>query len=303
MTDIEAQSAVVLRPIRGLLYTLVPLFVLLAATLLACVLAYFLVSTWGDELSFRSVLKKATQLFLVLSICPAMHVLKLSKVDLGFSPKSLFFKQLLQGAGLGLITLMPVFVTLYLLDVNAIDKTQPWTLSWLSKKLIVELLLALLISFFEEPLFRGVLLIGLCRKLPVNTAIVISAVYYAGLHFLDSKTQIPAQDLNLFSGFYLLGAAFVNLLNPEILSAFLALFTVGVFLGLLRTQVKASLGLCIGCHACWVWQIKLSKTLFNINPNSDYLFLTNGHEGVIGPLVTIWLALAIAGYFLYRRLH
>jgi uncharacterized protein len=303
MTDVEGQRTVELRPIRGLLYALVPLLVLLAATFLACILAYFLVTIWGDGLSFKSVLKKSTQLFLVLSIFPAMRFLKLSKYDLGFAAKQQFFKQLFQGVGLGFISLVPVFVTLYLLDVNVIDKTQPWTLPWLSQKLIVELLLALLISLFEEPLFRGVLLIGLSRKLPISAAIVISTFYYAGLHFLDSKTAIPSQDLNLFSGFYLLGAAFVNLLNPEILSAFLALFTVGVFLSLLRTQVKASLGLCIGCHACWVWQIKLSKTLFNINPNSDYLYLVNGHEGVLGPLVTMWLALAIAGYFLYRRLN
>jgi uncharacterized protein len=122
------------------------------------------------------------------------------------------------------------------------------------------------------------------------------------LHFLDNKTSIPSQELNLFSGFYLLGAAFVNLLNPEILSAFLALFMVGVFLGILRSQVNASLGVCIGCHACWVWLIKLSKALFDSNPNSDYLFLINGHEGVIGPLVTVWLGLAIAGYFIHQRI-
>jgi uncharacterized protein len=107
----------------------------------------------------------------------------------------------------------------------------------------------------------------------------------------------------MFSGFKLLGEAFAHLLNPEILSAFFALFAVGVFLGLLRTQVKASLGLCIGCHACWVWQIKLSKDLFNINPSSDYLYLVSSYDGVIGPLVTTWLALAIAGYFFYKRLH
>jgi len=285
-----------------LTYAFVPLLVLLVATFLACILAYLMVTLWPDGPSFRTVIKKSSQLFLVLSIFPAMHYLKLNNYDLGFAPKPLFFKQLLLGAGLGFITLAPVFAALYLLDVTVIDKTQPWTWPWLSKKLIVELLLAVLISLFEEPLFRGVLFAGLSRKLSVGAAIFISAFYYAGLHFLDNKTTIPSQELNLFSGFYLLGAAFVNLLNPEILSAFLALFMVGVFLGVLRTQVNASLGVCIGCHACWVWLIKLSKTLFDSNPNSDYLFLINGHEGVIGPLVTVWLGLAIAGYFIRQRI-
>jgi uncharacterized protein len=285
------------------IYALVPLFVLLTATFLACILAYFLMLIWDDALSFRTIIRKSTQVFLVLSIFPAMHYLKLNKFDLGFSPKPLFFKQIWQGVGLGFVTLMPVFIVLYLFGVNIIDESQPWTLFWISKKLVIELLLALLISLFEEPVFRGILLTGLSRKLSVWSAIIISAFYYAILHFLDSKTQIPAQKINLFSGFKLLGEAFVHLLNPEILSAFFALFAVGVFLGVLRTQVKASLGLCIGCHACWVWQIKLSKSLFNINPNSDYLYLVSSYDGVVGPLVTTWLTLAIVGYFMYQRFN
>ncbi|MEQ1486471.1 MAG: CPBP family intramembrane glutamic endopeptidase [Methyloglobulus sp.] len=288
---------------RRCAYVLAPLMVLLFATFLACILAYFLVLIWDDALSFRTIIRKSTQLFLVLSIFPAMHYLKLNKFDLGFSARPRFIKQVLQGVGLGFITLMPVFIVLYLLGVNIIDDSQPWTLFWISKKLVIELLLALLISLFEEPVFRGILLTGLSKKMSVWTAIIISAFYYAILHFLDSKTQIPAQEINLFSGFKLLGEAFTHLLNPEILSAFFALFAVGVFLGVLRTQVKASLGLCIGCHACWVWQIKLSKSLFNINPSSDYLYLVSNYDGVVGPLVTTWLTLAIVGYFMYQRLN
>jgi uncharacterized protein len=282
------------------LYALVPLLVLLAATFLACILAFILVSLWND-LSFRFIVKKSSQLFLVLSIFPAMHYLKLNKFDLGFSPKPIFLKQLWQGVGLGFITLMPVFIILYLLDVNVIDKSKSWTLLWVSKKLGIELLLALLISLFEEPVFRGILLAGLSKKLAVRSAIFISAFYYASLHFMDSKIQIPVQNITIFSGFNLLSDAFAHLLNPEILSAFFALFAVGVFLGILRTQVKASLGLCIGCHACWVWQIKLSKDLFNINPSSDYLYLVSSYDGVIGPLVTMWLILAMVVYYFYRR--
>jgi uncharacterized protein len=285
-----------------LLYAFVPLLVLMAATFLACILAYFLMQIWGDDLSFRTLIRKSTQLLLVLSIFPAMHYLNLSKGDLGFSAKPLFIKQLFQGAGLGFITLLPVFIAIYLFGVNVIDESKQWTFFWLGKKLVVELLLALLISLFEEPVFRGILLAGLNKKLPVCATILVSAFYYAILHFLDSKTQLPAQNLDLLSGFRLLGEAFTHLFNPEILSAFFALFAVGVFLGIVRTQVKASLGLCIGCHACWVWQIKLSKDLFNINPNSEYLYLVSSYDGVIGPLVTTWLVLAMLGYFLYKRL-
>ena len=82
------------------------------------------------------------------------------------------------------------------------------------------------------------MLAGLNKKLPVFATILVSAFYYAILHFLDSKTQIAAQNLDLFSGFRLLGEAFTHLLNPEILSAFFALFAVGVFLGLVGLRLK-----------------------------------------------------------------
>ncbi len=287
--------------ILSFLYALIPLLVLMVATFLACILAYSLVSAAGDAVSFRTIIKKASQVFLVLSIFPAMRYLGLTKLDLGFAARARFIKQIFQGVGLGFITLMPVFLALYLLGVNVVDETQPWTAFWVSKKLVIELLLALLISFFEEPVFRGLLISGLSRKMSITAAILISAFYYAILHFLNSPIEIPAAEINLFSGFMLLGDAFNHLLNPEILSAFLALFAVGVFLGIIRTQLKASLGLCIGCHACWVWQIKLSKSLFNINPDSDCLYLVSSYDGVIGPLVTVWLILAMGGYFVYKR--
>jgi uncharacterized protein len=291
--------------VKRYLYALVPLLVLLLAISLACIVSYFIVQGLDADVPLRKIIRKSTQVFLLLSIIPAMFYLKLSKQELGFAEKPLFFKQLRLGFALGFITLMPVFIILYLLDIQVLDLSQPWTWSWLVKKLLMELLLALLVSLFEEPIFRGILLAGLSRKLPVMATIFISAFYYAILHFLDSKTPIPKQDLDIFSGFHLLGEAFVNLLNPEILSAFSSLFMVGIFLGLLRTRVPASLGLCIGCHTCWVWQIKLDKTLLNTDYHANYSYLVshyNGaNDGIIGLLVTLWLGVAIAVYLLYQK--
>jgi membrane protease YdiL (CAAX protease family) len=232
-----------------------------------------------------------------------MVYLKINKKELGLAPRSVFLKQLLQGFGLGFITLMPVFIVLYMLRINVLDEKQLWTAGLLARYMVINLLIALLISLIEESLFRGIMLTSLSKKLPVMAAIIISSTYYAALHFFSSKTDIPVQDIRLFSGFKLLGEAFGNLMNPEILSAFFALLMVGIFLGVLRTQVKVSLGLCIGCHTCWVWQIKMSKKLFNTDFSSDYLYLVSSYDGVIGPLVTGWLMLAIAGYFVYQRIN
>lgn len=288
---------------KSIFYALIPLMVLLATASLASLAGYFIMLGIGDQLPLRKVITKTTQLFLVLSIFPAMAWLKISKEELGFAARSVFLKQLWQGFGLGLLTLLPVFVVLYALGVNVLDEGQHWTAGLIAKKTALSLLLALIISLIEEPIFRGILLVGLKKKLPVIAAIVISSLYYAALHFLNSKTDVPHQAVHLFSGFPLMLEAFTNLLNPEISSAFFALLLVGIFLAILRTQVKASLGLCIGCHTCWVWQIKMSKTLFNADLNSDYGYLVSSYDGVIGPLVTGWLGCAVIGYCIYKNVN
>lgn len=287
--------------IKKIVYSLVPLLVLLTAGSLACIAGYFIFQGVNGQLPLSKIITKATQLFLVLSIFPAMAYLKFNKHDLGFAEQGVFIKQILSGFGLGFITLMPVFIALYILGINVVDQSEPWTVGFIVKKTTLSLLLALLIAVFEESVFRGVLLAGLKKNMPVIAAVLISSAYYAALHFLNSKTEIPFEQVRLSSGFALLGEAFANLLNPEILSAFIALLVVGIFLGTLRAQVKESLGLCIGCHTCWVWQIKMSKTLFNTDHGSEYIYLVSSYDGIVGPLVTGWLSLAIIGYFVYKK--
>ena len=286
---------------KYLICSIVPLLVLLTAASMACLLGYLIALGLDDQSMLRKLIIRLTQIFLLLSIFPAMAYLNFNKEDLGFSARPVFLKQLQQGFGLGLLTLLPVFIILYALGIDVIDELQQWTIGFLAKKTVFSLLLALLIGAVEESVFRGMLLAGLKNKLPTIAAILISSAYFAALHFLDSKTEIPAQEFNIFSGFILLGNAFVNVLNPHNLSAFISLLIVGIFLAVLRTQVKESLGLCIGCHAGWVWQIKMNGSLFNTDFSSEYLYLVSSYNNVVGPLVTGWLGLAIIGYFAYKK--
>ena len=288
---------------RYFVNSIMPLLVLLAATSTACLLGYLIALGLDDHSLLRKLITRITQLLLLLSIFPTMAYLKLNKNDLGFSARSVFLKQIPLGFGLGLLTLMPVFIALYLLGINIIDEAQPWTVGLAAKKMFLSLLLGLLIATVEESIFRGMLMAGLKKHLPVIAAILISSAYFAALHFLDSKSQISQQQFNVFSGFILLGDAFTNVANPKNGSAFLSLLMVGIFLAVLRTQVKESLGLCIGCHAGWVWQIKMSGSVFNTNFGSEYLYLVSSYNNVVGPLVTAWLSLAIIGYFVYKKIR
>lgn len=289
--------------VRCVFYALVPLLVLGAAIAVSCVLAFFIMKGVGDVIPFQKMISKSTQLLLILSIFPAMKLLNIDKQQLGFAARPVFFKQLLQGLGLGLLTLLPIFIVLWAVKINVFDATKVWTLGSVLAKLGYTLFLALLISLIEEPLFRGILLTGLRKKMPLALAIVVSAVYYSALHFLDNNVAISAQDVHFFTGFKLLKGAFLNVFNPMMFSSFISLMVVGIFLGIVRTQVKTSLGVCIGCHASWVWQIKMSKSLFNTNLWSDYIYLVGSYDAIVGPLVTGWLLLEIIRYFVYQRIN
>lgn len=283
-------------------YALIPLLVLLIVTASASVLGYLI--AWGldNPSALRKLIIRSTQVLLLLSIFPVMHLLKLTKEDLGFAEKKVFFKQILQGFGLGILTLLPMFIVLYLFGVNVFDDSQVWSLGLVVKKIAIALLLASLIGVVEELVFRGMLLAGLRRGIPAIAAVLLSSTYYAALHFLDTDSTVSAEAFNILTGFQLLAEAYVNVFDPENATPFFALFMVGVFLGVIRTQLKHSLAICIGCHAGWVWQIKMSKSLFNTNPNSEYLAIFEGHSGgVIGPLATYWLAALLLSYFAYKK--
>lgn len=277
-----------------------PLAVLLAAALLGCVVGYFVWLGFGDQFPLHKIISKIGKIFLVLSIFPLMASLRLNAGDLGFADKHTMLRQFVYGLGLGILTLLPVFIVLYFAGVHVIDESRSWSFSWVMQKMTVGFLLALLISLAEEPIFRGILFVGLKQRMPVIAAVLISSFYYGILHFLNSHSRFANEDVTFLSGFILLKEALLNLLNPEILPAFWALLMVGVFLGVVRSKVPQSLALCIGCHTAWVWQIKLNKSLFNLDPQSANLYLVSSYDGVVGPLVTVWMLLVVAGFIGYR---
>ncbi|MGZ4979720.1 MAG: CPBP family intramembrane glutamate endopeptidase, partial [Methylobacter sp.] len=58
--------------IKKTIYSIVPLLVLLSAISLACIVGYFIFQAIDGRLPLSKIITKATQLFLVLSIFPAM---------------------------------------------------------------------------------------------------------------------------------------------------------------------------------------------------------------------------------------
>lgn len=288
--------------LKSLIVLLTPLLVLLAVVAIACILGYGFVQSQLVSWPLHKIISKTTLVLLLLGLWPLKRWLSMSWRDIGYTSPWQFFRQIGQGMALGVMTLLPVLLMLYALDVQVFDEQRQWSTSKLAGKIGLGLFFAVLIGFAEETLFRGLLLTSFNRYLSVTVAVSASSAYYALLHFLKSKSTVSNQEATLADGFRLMAEAFANWLNPDILSALIALWVVGLFLAMLRRHFVNGLGWCIGCHAAWVWQIKTCKELFNLNPQSSYHYLVSSYDGVIGPLVTGWLSLALLVFvFLKRR--
>ncbi len=286
---------------RSIFCVFVPFLILLAITSSACVLSYIIALSFNDPTILRKLMIRLSQIMLLLSIFPVSKWLALNKEMLGYAPFKKMFKQFWRGFGLSLLILLPVFFTLNGLGVHSIDMTKAWTLGWVAKKIGIAFGLALLIGLVEESVFRGLLLTSLRKYLPAFSAVLISAIYYAGLHFLDSKSPVSEETLSLIGSFQLLGEAYHNVFAMQDVTAFLALSTVGLFLGVLRMRGEMNLALCIGCHTGWVTQIRLCKSMFSMDLTSPYSFLVSNYDGVIGLLVAGWLLFVLISYWLFTK--
>lgn len=287
--------------LKNIFLSSLPFFILVLFSVLGCLFGYWIFIGLDGSLTLSKTISKITQLMLILSIYPIMRWLNLSTANMGLVPFKAFLQQILAGIALGVVTLLPVLLLSYFLGITVLDESRNWSLDSLLMSLIFALLLGVLISLLEEPMFRGILIAAYVRRIGVTATIFVSAFYYAILHFIKAKTTISIEQASLTDSFKLLLEAFQQLLNPEHLGAFWALLMVGIFLAIMRTRMQLSLAWCIGCHAAWVWQIKMAHKITSVNESSDLLFLVSPYDGVIGPMVAIWLSLAIGVYFIYER--
>ncbi len=285
--------------INKILFSLAPLGVLFICIAVACVLGFMVLMAFGDVLSIERIVNKGTQIFLVLSLLPFRKQLGLEWGELGFNGKTLFYRQLLLGLLIGLLILGPIIIMLYGLDIRFLKPDKVWTFATILKTCAGSLVAAVAISLLEEPVFRGLLLTSLQRKLGILAAILISSFYYAGLHFLKTDLDVPYEQLHWYSPFQLVGDALLNPFQWKQLPAFVALYMVGIFLGTARLCAGLGMGFCIGCHAGWVFLIKITKYMSNVDVDNPYFFLVSHYDGVIGPFVAVWLALAL---FIYWKL-
>lgn len=257
---------------------------------------------------FHRYLSRSLQVSAIILLWPLLRSLRVRSLsEFGIMPNPRPWRDLGAGVAAGafcMALLLPVLIL-----TGAFAPHAMW-LSELLRALPRVLATALVVGVMEEFLFRGVLL-GFLRQVTIApVAIVLSAVIFAAVHFLNLPPGSPS-DLppRWWSGLAVLSAIGGALPPLPVLSlAFLTLFSAGIILGWLTVRT-GSLHAAIGLHAVWILgqQLFNKAAAFHVVPPGDFLPFIGPSQcsgmvpvGIV-PLAALLLAGFLTAVLLRRR--
>ena len=191
-------------------------------------------------------------------------------------------------------------ICLILLDIRSINKPLPELHEGLVLIALVGIS-AILTAVIEETLFRG----GLYSALAVGTghggAIFLSALIFAGAHFLDPAYRPPAPEVEWSSGFSVLSYGFKGFSGEAWWDSFLALWVAGLLLAIIRWRT-GSISLAIGIHTGWIVAIRVTKKLTTDQEDPQFSLWVGEYDGVIGYGTALWFTLcAVTTWWVLKR--
>lgn len=261
---------------------------------------YALAHDLGADWPFHRVANRLAMLLLLIGLVWLLRRLGLAnRRDLGYAPEPRRFVALaLKALAVGVISMLPIIGLLLALGLRvpkeALGAGEAVQIA------LGGLLSAVLVALIEETFFRGAMHSAIRRENGARIAIVCTALVYASLHFLN-RVRIPHEQVDWGSGFELMSRTFSAFAQPAaIADSFLALFAVGVLLGLARERF-GHIAVCAGLHAGWVWVIAITRELTARDPQADWSFLVGAYDGVIGWLVLGWTLLLLLAFRLIER--
>ena len=215
----------------------------------------------------------------------------------GFAlPAGTFWKQLGVGLVAGALIILPLLITLQVLEVRIADARVALTPTFVAQVIAKGLLSGIAVSLIEEVFFRGLLFTAVERESGRTTAIVLPSLLYAAVHFLGGRLRVPDEQLDWTSGFQVLERMFIAYADPLVIAdSFLALFAVGILLALVRVRTGA-VAACIGLHAAWVCALYYFDVTTQYNPDSGASWMVGTYDNVVGWATVGWMLAMAAVY-------
>jgi uncharacterized protein len=269
---------------------------ILGTLLLAALLAWpvwQLAHALQPEWPFHKVVSRFWQLLLLAGLVLAVRRLGLQgRADWGYGlARRQFMRHLLAGLAIGLATMLPMTLAMQALGLLALRPDFSATL--LLNGIASGALTGLAVAIVEETFFRGLMFRAVMRESGLATALWSTALLYAAIHFL-ARARIPRAQIDWDSGIALLGSAFSRFATPSaFVDSFVTLLLVGLILGLVRHRT-GSIAAGIGLHMGWVWAIKSTTSVTDLDAGARWSFLVGPFDGYTGWLVAGWAALMLA---------
>jgi hypothetical protein len=221
--------------------------------------------------------------------------------SLGYGvPRRLFVREMLLGLAFGVVTMLAVVAVMSLLGLLDWSRAAQLGGGALLRLVLLRLGSGFAVAFIEETFLRGAMQTGISREAGTPTAIVLTSLLYSATHFFASY-HIAPEAVTPASGVALLAGTLHAFAQPAlILDAFLALFAVGVLLGMVRAA-SGNIAACVGLHAGWVWVMLIVHELSQPRRGAPLGFLVSRHDGFVGWLVLAWIVLLAVPIWRFYR--
>ena len=251
---------------------------------------------------FHRIAERVGMLALLLGfLALARHLRLADRASLGYGlPRRVFVQEMAIGLVLGVCSMLAVVAAMAALGL--LEWRSGAAGSALPKRILTGALSGFAVAFIEETFLRGAMHTAIERESGTRAAVLLTALLYAATHFF-AKFHIPPEQVNAHSGLDLLAGTLHAFADPlAIADAFLALFAVGVVLGLV-CAATGSIAACIGLHAGWVWVMLVAHELAQPRAGARLGFLLSRFDGFVGWLVLAWtllLALPLWRFYVAR---
>lgn len=245
------------------------------------------------EWPFHKVVSRFWQLLLLVSLALTVRRLGLQgREDWGYGlTRRHFTGQVLAGLGIGIATMLPM--TLAMQALGLIVPRADFSALLLLEGIAAGALTGLAVAIVEETFFRGLMFRAVFRESGLAAALWSTALLYSAIHFL-ARARIPQAEVGWDSGIALLGSAFSRFAAPAVfMDSFVTLALVGLLLGLVRHRT-GGIAAGIGLHMGWVWVIKSTTSVTDLDAGARWSSLVGPFDGYTGWLVAGWAALMLA---------
>ncbi len=241
------------------------------------------------DFPFHRIAERVGMLALLLGFLTlARHLGLADRASLGYGlPRRIFLREMGIALALGVTSMLAVVGLMALLGLL---EWRAGSVVALPKLIVTGALSGFAVAFIEETFLRGAMHTAIERESGTRAAVLLTALLYAATHFF-AKFHIPPEQVSVRSGLDLLEGSLHAFARPlSIADAFLALFAVGVLLGLVRAA-SGDIAACIGLHAGWVWVMLVTHELVQPRAGAALGFLLSRFDGFVGWLVLAWTLL------------